>query len=181
MKCLEYVEWIASELEGSLSHGQSQELQAHLSRCSRCRTELLLQRRLAEALYEEPPEELSPDFTARLMQKALSAAPEKTPIPIWPIVVAALATLVAVASAVWSDQLGAFVASIPVAKFFSPALAWLASATEGTFGRVSDLPRVGMPTGVSALGSIEKVVVATLLSSVPLVWCFYQVYTFLRE
>jgi anti-sigma factor RsiW len=181
MKCLDYVEWIASELEGALSHERSRKLHTHLSQCSRCRSELLLQRRLAEALYEEPADELSPEFTARLMQRALSAAPVKTLIPIWPIVVAALATLAAVASAVWANQLGAFVAAIPVTKFFSPALAWMASATEGTFGRVGDLPRVEMPMGVPALGSLEKVLVSTLLSSVPLIWCFYQVYAFLRD
>ena len=181
MKCLDYVSWIARELEGSLPVDQSRELRTHLSRCARCRTELLLQRRLAESLAESPPAELSPDFTAQVIRRAMSTVQDKAAVPVWPIVTAALAAVAGVTSIVWADQLGSLLQAIHAAKLVSPTLAWISSAAEGAVGIVGDLPKVGMPSGIPALGSLEKLLVATILGSVPLVWCFYQVYAFLRE
>jgi anti-sigma factor RsiW len=181
MKCVDYVTWIAGKLDGSLSTEQSRELRAHPSRCARCRAELLLQRRLAESLAESPPGELSPDFTARVIREATATVRERVPVPVWPIAMAALAAAAGVASVIWADHLGSLLQAIPTARLISPALTWISSAVEGAVGIVGELPKVGMPTTVPALGSLEKLLVATVLGSVPLVWCFYQVYAFLRE
>ena len=181
MNCVDYLELIARDLEGALSASESRELHSHLSHCSRCRAELLLQRTLTEALRDAPPAELSLDFTARVVREALATTPEKPPLPIWPIAIATLSVLSAVASAVWGEQLRALLAAAPVRELFSPALTWMAEVAGRTSSWTSNLPTLDMPTIVPSLGALERLLAASLLSSVPLIWCFYQVYAFLRE
>jgi hypothetical protein len=141
----------------------------------------LLQRALTEALRDPVPAELSPDFTVRVVREALATGRNGAPVPVWPIAVVLLSVMSAVASAVWADQLRTLLEAVPVREFFSPAVAWMAEVMGRMSGWTSNLPALEAPTFVPALGTLEKVFAASLLGSVPLIWCFYQVYAFLRE
>jgi anti-sigma factor RsiW len=184
MRCGDYIEWIARKLEGTLPEPQACELDEHLTRCSRCRAEILLQKRLMATLAQEPASELPADFTELVVHRAREIALEETRVPVWPTMLAALAlvagvTAVALAGADQLRALGSLSGSI--SRPLSPALAWIADAMGRVFGRASDLPTVQIPPMAPLSGTLERALAATLLASVPLVWGFYQVYAFLRD
>lgn len=74
MKCSDCVVLIARKLDGSLTEGETEQLETHLSECSRCRAELVLQKKLIHSLKQEIPGRLPGDFTRRVTEQAADLA-----------------------------------------------------------------------------------------------------------
>ncbi|MGD9401861.1 MAG: zf-HC2 domain-containing protein [bacterium] len=71
MRCSDYIVWISQRLDGSLPPDRFAELEEHLAVCGRCRAEYRLQKKIIGALSQEVPSDLSPDFTQRVMARAM--------------------------------------------------------------------------------------------------------------
>jgi anti-sigma factor RsiW len=72
MKCSDCVVLIGSKLDGTLSPDLERDLDAHLSSCSRCRAELVLQAKIGRCLAEMPPSSLAPGFAQRVSRLAVA-------------------------------------------------------------------------------------------------------------
>ncbi len=183
MNCTKYIEWIALKLEGSLPEPESEELDVHLQSCSRCRAELQLQRNLVAALREEPSFELSAGFTEQVVEMATALSLARRRLPVW-VLFLPVAVLLAGAitlSVVWAEQLRVLLEALRLGGWVSSAGTWVAATTEKVLARVGDIPSLSVPAAMPELGVAEKLLLTSLLSSVPVIWCFYQVYAFLRE
>ena len=69
MKCSDCIDWIGQRLDGSLTRDRFAELEEHLTVCSRCRAEYMLQKKIAAALKQDAPSGLPADFTRRVMAR----------------------------------------------------------------------------------------------------------------
>jgi hypothetical protein len=69
MSCERYVEWIAARLAGSLAEDRAKELEKHMAECSRCRAELLLQKRIQTSLVKAESSGLTAGFTERIVDE----------------------------------------------------------------------------------------------------------------
>ncbi|MFH0778259.1 MAG: zf-HC2 domain-containing protein [Candidatus Eisenbacteria bacterium] len=183
MKCLEAVELIAHKLEGSLPETRSLELEEHLSVCSRCRAELVLQKKILEALAEEVPSGLPADFTARVSRKALEAARaerlNRTRLLVPALAVTVLCVVGFLAVLDVSSKLVRFVG--PVGGALSRPMGALGEALSRFFSPVAELS-----TSVSqVLGADSEPVARALLVSavamLALAWGCRQMLVFLKD
>jgi anti-sigma factor RsiW len=98
MNCSDYIVWISQRLDGSLPRDRFADLEEHLAACTRCRAEYRLQKKIIGALKEDAPSGLTPDFTQRVMARAmeLSRARKRAQRlePLLPALVFAAAALV---------------------------------------------------------------------------------------
>jgi len=78
MRCKAVQEQLQEYLDGQLSPGQAQAIQAHLDACAACREELALLRQVDAALATVPLLEESAHFTTRIMAQ-LGATGTKSP------------------------------------------------------------------------------------------------------
>lgn len=69
---------IGAFADGELPRRTQRMIAAHLSRCARCRSELLLQRSLAQALRREPAKVASPQLRRRIQRFTESLTPPAT-------------------------------------------------------------------------------------------------------
>lgn len=163
MDCSNYIEWIASKLDGSLDEAETRELNEHLSVCSRCCAELRLQTRLIEALAEEPPLELPADFTRRVSAKALELDNEPRRALCWDDLVPTLALVgTAVVLLVFRTWL-----LEPLGMAFRALPEWISLAVSGPLGE--------------GTGADASLFVATLLAALCATWAVREVYATLTE
>jgi anti-sigma factor RsiW len=185
MKCSDFVVLIARKLDGTLPERETGQLEAHLSACSRCRAELVLQKKLIHSLKKEIPGRLSGDFTRRVTERAAELAGEErrrrfrladllTAIPI-----AAVATLL-------------IVFGKDLAVIMAPAMEVLADTTGGPLAalgnRVADALAASSAfsdTTLPVSGVLARVFanmyVGITIACAAVVWAFSKAYTFVRE
>jgi anti-sigma factor RsiW len=140
MKCREYAIWITRRLDGMLNDRESRELDAHLATCSRCRAEVLLQKRILESLKREMPRDLPDDFTQRVTRQA-----------------AALRSDLRGRKLRVRDLVPAFAATAGLVLFliFSKDIAALITPAMETFGRALGVPLTSF--GETVLGFLERI------------------------
>ncbi len=184
MTCLDYTEWIARMLEGSLPERRMTELEAHLSGCRRCRAELLLQKKIHEALVQELPSGLSADFARRVTEKAISDRAAEKRAQRWANLVPVFAFAVGSALLlVFRTDLARILPALmePVVQGLAAPVAWIGDAVMGFLARAADVPL----EQVSALEVLSRplvmAVAATLLAGIPTIWAFTRIFAFLRE
>ena len=184
MTCLDYTEWIAQMLDGSLPERRVKELETHLAGCRRCRAELLLQKRIHEALARELPSGLSADFARRVTEKAESDRAALRRAQRWADRVPALALAAgAILLVIFRTDLARVLPALtePVTRGLAAPVAWVGDAVMGFLAHVADLPM----EQVSALEVLSRplvmTVVATLLGGIPVIWAFTRIFALLRE
>ena len=185
MKCSDCVVFIARKLDGMLTPAEAEQLDAHLSRCDRCRAEMMLQEKVLNVLKQDLPGRLPPGFTRRVTRQAARLAGEERRrrfrlsdlLPAVPALAAALLLVF-----FWRD----------VAGIMAPAMEALADATGGplaAFGKgvaeamaasssVSDtsLPGSGFMSRIFA-----NAYVSAGIAGIAVVWAFSRAYTFVRH
>lgn len=184
MDCSDYTEWIARKLEGSLQVSAERELDAHLSECSRCRADLLLQSRIQEALAQEMPSGLSAGFSERVSLKAQRLAAAEKRAERWAnlIPVIAFSGLAVVLILLRGSLLQMF---SPTVGSLGGALGAPVNAVGGAFldlvARIAHLPAEHM----SALEQVSRPLIttlsATLIGIIPAFWGLSRVVAFLSE
>ena len=184
MHCSDFAEWIAQKLEGTLPEGQARRLDEHLSECTRCRAELLLQRKIRDALSEETHSGLSADFTQLVSGKVLEIAGRERRTGRWVDLVPAF-TLGAAAIAlilVGADLVrvlpspGELVSS----TIFKP-IGWFLQSFFGVFaGAVDYLQRQISALGLDP-GSLTKTLFIALVGSLPGIWGLHKIVEFIKE
>ncbi|UCF78225.1 MAG: hypothetical protein JSW03_08980 [Candidatus Eiseniibacteriota bacterium] len=195
MRCDYCLELIALSLEGALSDQETLSLEGHLSECSRCRTELLLQNRIREALQEEVPSGLSSDFTQRVLKRALEVPRPRRASLKWSYLVPAFSLTAATVALL---VLGTHVLE-PLSSVAAPVregMSWLVAKTGGPLQEVisfvgSALSDVGARTAqlisqrASSMSKIPQPLASslliTLLALVPAVLGLHRVFEFLRD
>ena len=184
MRCVLYTQWISRMLDRSLPENELRELEEHLSCCSRCRAELLLQKKIRDALAGPLPPGLSADFTEQVTRKAAALAPRVRRPRRWPALVPAVALSAAAVALLslspvlarlvpWPAEslVGSLLA--PVARVWHALFSLLPGPADLGLDRIPALPRSGDP--------LVATVVALLLAGVSVVWAFRYVFAFLRE
>ena len=185
MKCSDCVELIARKLDGMLTGSEAEKLDAHLSRCDRCRGELALQKKLLHALKQDLPGRLPADFTRRVTGRAIRLEGKERRrrfrladlLPAVPALAGALLLVF-----FWRDLAGVI----------APAMEGLANATEGplaAFGKgvaealaasssVSDaaLPGSGVMSRI-----FSNTYAGVAIAGAAVVWAFSKAYAFVRE
>lgn len=180
MHCSDFVKRIAHRLDGSLPEHEVSLLEKHLSECGRCRAELLLQKKIQEALEEEVHSGLSINFTQRVTERALEVAQAKTRFRRWPYLIPAFA-LTAVTGVLFflgTDLSQMFFSAIqPLAG----APAWVGNAMADALAGTGDL----LAERASLLSRLPQPAVnsllLTLLATLPAILGLYKVFAFLRE
>jgi anti-sigma factor RsiW len=139
MKCSDYIEWIGQRLDGSLPRDRFAELEEHLTVCSRCRAEYTLQKKIVSALKEDPPSDLSADFTRRIMARTSEIAQARKRAerlePLVPALVFAAAAIVL------------FIFRAEVAGVVGPGMDALAQVLGGPVSRLGGVFAALMPGG----------------------------------
>ena len=183
MNCSDYVVWISKKLEGSLSGDRLKELRRHLAGCSRCRAELVLQKRIHDSLLKEMPSGLSPDFAQQVSRQALAIAGRKHRIlrlpdlvPVFAVAAGAILLLVlssdlARALAPLMQSLGGMVETSSVA-LGETVLALLAKLPEVPADRANLVGRLFTP--------MMTLVMAGGVACIAVFWSFSRVRCFLR-
>lgn len=183
MECAEYIEWIARRLEGTLTERETRKLDGHLSECSRCRAEAVLQARILETLKKETPSGLSADFTVRVSER-VRAVPRAGRFDLrWPALVPSFAAVVAaVLLFVFRNDVAAV--GEPVTEALAVAigtpLAWFGDLLTGLFSGLqaaSGQGSEGVMWSYSYLANSLSVVVA---AGVAVIWAFSRVRAYLR-
>ncbi|MCK4548452.1 MAG: zf-HC2 domain-containing protein [Candidatus Eisenbacteria sp.] len=184
MKCSDYVQWIAQEVDGTLPGSHERELQAHLSGCSRCRAELLLQRRILEALAQEVPSELPADFTRRVSEKALARARVEKRSRWFASLAPAFAFAVGIAL-LWMLRADLARVLLPATDALADTLAapviWMGHAILGGLARISDFPSEHLQVFERVSGPLVTTLTVTILSAIPALWAFLRAIAFLKE
>jgi anti-sigma factor RsiW len=169
MKCSDYVAWISQRLDGSLPRNRFAELEEHLSVCSRCRAEYRLQKKIIGALKEDVPSGLRPDFTRRVMARAMEVKQARKRAerfePLVPALVFAAAAIVLfifrseVAGVVGPgmDTLGDFLGG-PLSRLGSAFAGLLPGTTDVSADSTSFVQRVSQP--VILLGTTAALLMA---------------------
>jgi predicted anti-sigma-YlaC factor YlaD len=184
VNCHDYAEWIARKLEGSLPRHHLQELESHLSRCSRCRAELIFQKKILASLAEVPPSELSAGFTQRVSRRALAINRSRRRaqrridlIPVFAIMAAAVlftvfrVELVRVLPPLMKRI--TYTIATPLARL-DEAILWFSARVPGLLSGDADIfERVSMP--------LMPMLIATLIACIVTFWAFSRAFTFLRE
>lgn len=185
MKCSDCVVLIARKLDRALTRSQTEQLDAHLSQCGRCRAELAFQKKLLHTLKQEIPGSLPGDFTRRVTGRAARLAGEerrrrfRLADLLRAVPVAAGALLLVV---FWRDLAGiiapameglADLTGAPLAAFGNRVAEALAASSA-----VSDmsLPGSGVMSRVFA-----NAYVGVTIACAAVVWAFSKAYTFVRE
>jgi anti-sigma factor RsiW len=176
---------ISLKLDGTLTWDQSGQLDAHLSRCDRCRAELALQKKLLHALKQELPRSLPADFTRRVTGQAarLEGKDRRRRFrlrDLLPAVPAAAAALVLVFF--WRE----------VGGVIAPAMEAIADATGGplaAFGNRISETLAASPAASEARLPVSEVMsrvfsnmyVGATIAGAAVVWAFSKAYTFVRQ
>jgi len=184
MDCSRFAEWIAKRLEGTLPEGDARTLEDHLSVCGRCRAELMLQRKIHDALGEETHSGLSAEFTGRVSDKVAKIAEAERDAKKWVSLVPALA-LAAAAIALFlagADLLRVLPSPSETlnSAVFKP-IGWflesVASALAGAFGFSGESN--GAPAWLS--GAFARTLFIALVGSLPGIWGLHKIFVFMRE
>jgi len=85
MRCEDTQTRLQEYLDGALSPGQAQAVEAHLTRCAACREELALLRQVDEALAAWPVLAEPADFTVRVMAQAAMEGGRGSSLELWPV------------------------------------------------------------------------------------------------
>lgn len=184
MDCADWARLIARRLDGTLPTHQAEALDGHLFVCTRCRAELLLQRRILEALSEEPAPTLSPDFTRRVCEIAQGTAEREKRVAAWLDLIPGLAIVItaAVLLIAGGGVLRVLTAEIgTAARHMTAPAAWLAGAVGSVFGSISNVLHVRIPGAQLLPASLSNAVLATVLAGLTALWGFYETYGFLRD
>jgi anti-sigma factor RsiW len=178
MKCADFAQWIDRKLEGSLPGHELLELDDHLAGCRRCRDELMLQKGILEALTQEETQSgLSLDFTQRVSTRTQEIRREKV-APRWPafVPVFALGAAILVVALIVADlaQIAPWKA---IGSTFSTTFNLLGDALSGLLSKAPSLP-----SGAQAEPSPTAIIIlASIVSVIPMVWSFRRMYAFLRD
>jgi anti-sigma factor RsiW len=189
--CIENVELIMKHVDGLLPPALVTELEAHLAGCPACRAELLLQKRIRDALSEELHPRLSIDFTRHVTEKVRSTQEAEVLrrrglawTSLVPAVTLAVLTLLMF---IWREEARAILPRVlgPTWSALSAAAGWvgqgLSKALAGTGGApVQHLSGLRV-SGLEAASGPILIGLLVLLSVLPVVWCFQRVADFLRE
>ncbi len=162
MNCDHYIDWIARRIEGSLSPMELNALQRHLSECPRCRTEVLLQVRIAKSLALPSVSSLPGDFAERVSRRALAHVRAERRAQRWGYLIPVLANAVVVLLAVtYRADIASFLA--PLFSAFGAAagtaVRWVGSGVTQASGPTK---AVNLPA-VHALGTWGPLVCATVV------------------
>ena len=184
MHCSDFAEWISQKLDGVLSEGNGRALEEHLSGCSRCRAELLLQQKICDALSEERHSGLSADFTQVVSEKVVEIAKAERDARRWVSLVPAFA-LGAVAVAlllVGADLLRVLPSP---AQFLSGAvfkpIGWFLQSVGGSLAGAFGLSHEsgGGPAWLS--GAFARTLFVALVCSLPGIWGLHKIVVFIKE
>lgn len=182
-ECTQYVGWISEMLEGTLAPSSARQLEEHLAGCRRCQAELVLQKRIVEALEEEIHPRLSIDFTQRVSLRAVEMAELSERSPLWPRVATVLTLAFAACAMILfrAEIFGVW------SKAFGPAGSALSVAVGRVGGALSGIA-VGAAREpghfLSGLGDISQPVLLglfLLLTIIPFVWGLQKVVGVLRH
>jgi anti-sigma factor RsiW len=185
MKCSDYVIWISRKLDGSLGEDETARLEAHLTRCGRCRAEAAFQKKLIHTLKQEIPGSLARDFTWQVTRKAeqIARVETKRRFRLVDLVPAALAAAAALVLVIFNSEVGAGLAPVtesiartigaPVAAFTEPVSNLLAR------GSVLSETSVSCPAIVARLGA--NIYFGLALSLATAAWAFSRAYTFMSR
>ena len=184
MDCSGFAEWIAQQLDGALPEREARLLEDHLSVCGRCRAELMLQRKVREALSEETHSGLSADFTQRVSERVAETAKAERDAKKWVDLVPALALGAAAAalllvgadlvrvlpspSETWNSAVFK-----PIAWFLESVVGVLAAA----FGFSGESN--GAPAWLS--GALARTLFVALVGSLPGVWGLHKIFVYMKE
>ena len=185
MKCSDCVVLIARKLDGTLTGSEAEQLDAHLSRCDRCRAELVLQKKLLHALKQELPQSLPAGFTHRVTARAIRLEGKERRrrfrladlLPAVPALAGAVLLVF-----FWRDLAG----------IIAPAMEGLANVTEGplaAFGKgiaealaASSSVRDAALPGSGVMSRIfSNTYVGAAIAGAAVVWAFSRAYAFVRE
>ena len=177
------MELIMRHLDGLLPPVQAAELETHLAGCAVCRAELLLQKRIRDALTEEIHPRLSVDFTRLVTQRTMETATPGRRRPVW-LGLAPAFGLLAVTSLLFALPNG-FRTMLARALWSTGSV--LSSAASGV-GQVFSgmLPHTGGTPGLSLSGLSGMtgplmLTLLLLLCVLPVVWSFRSVGEVLRH
>jgi len=184
MHCSDCVELIARMLDGSLPDHRVQDLNGHLSSCSRCQAELCFQKKIREALATEVSSGLSTDFTWHVSQEAfrMTQREKRTRMVANLVPAFASAATIAVLFLLGPYLIRVFPSHVePLADALSKSISWAGNTFLGVLSFLASL--VGEQ--ISLVEAIPQPaitsVLAMLLASIPIIWSFYRVSAFLRE
>lgn len=184
MSCSKWVERIAMMLEGSLGEAELKELKDHLAGCARCRTELLLQKRIDAALRVEMRSALPADFTQRVAARAAEISRKERRARPWVVLVPPLAAAASVAALfalgldVARDNPSAF--ETLAAGFMKP-MVWISQAIISLVGSAGSLAGREAPS-VARLSTPEaSFVLSTLIAILPAAWSIRRIFVFMRR
>lgn len=184
MNCPDCVERIAQKLDGTLPVHLEAELEEHVSRCSRCRAEWVLQEKIRDALSQEIPSELSPSFTQRVCRRAFEASTAQRRLEKLGDLVPLVPILAGAVLAFWfRNDLAQIVP--PLAETLQTALAAPLAATSHAVAEflagAANLPSEHIPMLERISRPLMTTLTATLVGLVPALWALSRVLAFLRE
>jgi anti-sigma factor RsiW len=177
------VELILMHLDGLLPPARVVELETHLADCSVCRAELLLQKRIRDALSEEIYPRLSIDFTKQVTQKTLEIGKLEKHRSAWLSLVPAFALFaVTLLLFVLRGDLRTMLPRVlgPTGSVLSVAVSRVGQALTQVFAGTGGIPDQYLSGLAGAAGPL-LLGLLLLLSALPVVWCFQKVGEFLRE
>jgi anti-sigma factor RsiW len=184
MKCSDYVKSIGQKLDGSLGEDRLVEIDRHLAACSRCRAELLLQKRIVESLMKEPLSGLSPDFTHRVSERVRRMSLSARYSWRWPALVPAFASAAAAALVfVFRTGIAAVIAA-PMERVGAGVAGPVASLGQSISGVFAAAP--GLASGnITIAESISPVPVTMLaaagIACLAVIAAFYKASTLFHE
>jgi anti-sigma factor RsiW len=184
MNCSDFVTWIARKVEGSLTPEQLTELDSHLSVCSQCRAELILQKKIAASLKQEPLATLPADFAERVSSLAFhTAKQDERSYRVRFLAPLVAATLIAVVTFLLRGEIAQVVptGSQAATDALTPPLAW---AGRWFLNLLAKLPVVASEE-ISGLewiqGMLMNTVVMVGIALAVLLWAFRRALVFMRE
>lgn len=83
MDCRDCLRLLADYADGILSENFLRDLEGHLARCPKCSVELLLLKKINDALKTQELTEAPPGFTGRLMSRLPPVAEPAVAAPLW--------------------------------------------------------------------------------------------------
>jgi anti-sigma factor RsiW len=181
--CRENVELIIQHVDGLLPPERVVELEAHLASCVVCRAELLLQKRIHDALTEEIHPRLSVDFTKLVTKKALETASPARRRPAWVGLAPAfgLLTVTSLLFALPNDFRTMFARSLwPTGSVLSSAVSRVGQVFSGMLPHTGGTPGLNL-SGLSGITGPLMLTLLLLLCVLPVVWCFRSVGEVLKE
>jgi anti-sigma factor RsiW len=184
MDCPDFVELIAQKLDGTLPGDKASLLESHLSGCPRCRAEIILQKKIGQALEQQAHSGLSENFTEILKEKVRAEARAERRLIRWPYLVPAFSLIIL--------TVVLFVLRAELLQVFSFMIEPLAEAISETAARISDamadsLARTGNSLSERA-SSLEELfppvavsLIVAFLVIVSTATGLQKVFAFLRE